>query len=89
VKPGDLVRVDMFDGTTSCVLAAMPDPYSKGNVLTGRVQPGAVGLLVAIAFIENNDVETDWKLGGTHLEVLVLFGELLGWASALCFSVVS
>ena len=95
MKPGDLIKVDPVDwadgdeGTRRVLLTAVPtaemDP--KMNPVTGTLYKDEIGLAIAVVFVDRKPT-SKWECGGKSLEVLALFGERLGWNSALCFSVV-
>ena len=92
MKPGDLIRVDPVDRGTETsgnrvVLMKKPDTFRDDNPTTGTLELDEVGLLIALVEVET-DANDGWQVGGKHLEALVLFGQRLGWNSALSFSVV-
>ena len=91
MKPGDLVRVDPVDRDVDTgarvMLMKRPDTFREDNPTTGSLELDEVGLLIALVEVET-DVKDGWQVGGKHLEALVLFGQRLGWNSAMCFSVV-
>lgn len=93
MKPGDLIKVDPVDWKKTdekfgrrILLTKLPEPIENpGNAITGRLVKDEVGIVVATQTIETHPRD-GWQLEGKHLEVLVLFGERLGWNSSQCFS---
>jgi hypothetical protein len=82
IRPGDMVKLRPPVSNLRLYKRSGPTNENQGNPITGIVGSGELGTVIAVTMSPGRKAsDPDWE------EVLVLFGERLGWREASEFEV--